>query len=162
MTTSKKLAGQEIVDVNQKKLLEMLEKAFSDEWIAYYQYWVYAKFARGFDKDAVVDEFDEHAMEELDHAERLAQRIVQLGGIPPQTLKQITMSAGCLYEPKKNLTLVSLLEEAIRGEQCAINFYHQILSFVEGKDAVTQDLITSILSDEVKHEYELVMLLDKK
>ena len=163
MTTPKKLAGQEIVDVDQKKLLTMLERALADEWTAYYQYWVYERLARGFDRDAVVEEFEEHAMEELDHAQRLATRIVQLGGSIQQTLKLITQTAGCSYESKKlPVSLSSLLDEAIRGEQCAINFYHQILAFVEGKDAVTQDLITSIITDEVNHEYELVMLLDKK
>jgi Protein distantly related to bacterial ferritins len=74
--------GREIVDMDVSKLLDLLNKAFADEWLAYYQYWIGAKVVRGSMRGAVEAELEEHAGEELEHAEDLAERIIQLGGTP--------------------------------------------------------------------------------
>ncbi|MGD9109399.1 MAG: ferritin-like domain-containing protein, partial [Phycisphaerales bacterium] len=77
--------GTEIVGLDVNKLLEQLNRAFSDEWLAYYQYWLGAKIVKGPMKDAVITELEEHATEELNHALLLTNRIVQLGGTPITT-----------------------------------------------------------------------------
>ena len=77
--------GREIVGLDVDELLVALRKAYSDEWLAYYQYWVGAKIAKGPMKEAVIAELELHATEELNHALMVTHRIIQLGGEPVST-----------------------------------------------------------------------------
>ena len=74
--------GRSIVKMDVDELINLLNKALADEWLAYYQYWIGAKVVKGPMKDAVISELDLHATEELTHAQLLVTRIVQLGGTP--------------------------------------------------------------------------------
>ena len=74
--------GRQIVGMDVDELLCILNHAFADEWLAYYQYWLGAKVVKGPMKDAVASELLLHATEELAHADMLALRIIQLGGTP--------------------------------------------------------------------------------
>ena len=58
------------MDVEQ--LLKLLNMAFADEWLAYYQYWIGAKLVKGPMKEAVIAELLQHATDELRHADRVA------------------------------------------------------------------------------------------
>ena len=60
--------GRKIVDTNVKDLVNLLNKAYSDEWLAYYQYWIGSKVVKGPNKEAVIAELTLHATEELAHA----------------------------------------------------------------------------------------------
>ena len=53
-----------------------------------------------------------------------------------------------------------MLEQNIKGEQCAIAVYNKLLKMVEGKDAITAHLVLEILEDEVKHEEDLEAMLE--
>ena len=157
---SESFKGREIVKADLKKLLELLNKALADEWLAYYQYWVGSKIAVGPMRNAVVAELSEHAKEELGHAELLAERILQLGGTPilsPQDWYKLT---NCGYETPKDPFVVRLLEQNIKGEQCAIKVYNELLEFVKDKDPITYILVLKILEDEIKHEFELKSILE--
>ncbi|PKL58052.1 MAG: ferritin, partial [Methanomicrobiales archaeon HGW-Methanomicrobiales-5] len=74
--------GRKIVDTDVDELVKLLNKAYSDEWLAYYQYWIGSKVVRGPNKEAVIAELTIHATEELGHAVLLTTRIIQLGGTP--------------------------------------------------------------------------------
>ena len=82
--------GIEIVGKSVDQLLEMLNKAFADEWLAYYQYWVGAKVVKGPMRQAAVAELVENDSEELGHDEMLDERLIKLGGTP--LLKQADWS----------------------------------------------------------------------
>ena len=74
--------GRKIVDTDVADLVKLLNKAYSDEWLAYYQYWIGSKVVRGPNKEAVIAELTLHATEELAHATLLTTRIIQLAGRP--------------------------------------------------------------------------------
>lgn len=74
--------AQHISKVNRGELLNILNVAFSEEWLAYYQYWIGAQVAKGPMRKIIAEEFIEHANEELKHAQWLSDRIIQLGGTP--------------------------------------------------------------------------------
>lgn len=57
-------------------------KPRTNEWLAYYQYWIGAKVAKSPTRSAVVAELEEYANEELEHAGMLVERILQLGSTP--------------------------------------------------------------------------------
>lgn len=152
--------ASKIVKVDLKKLLSILNKAYADEWLAYYQYWVGAKVAIGIMRPDVVKELEEHANEELKHANMLADRILVLGGRPLLKFESILKESTCGYLEPSNPKVEKLLEQNIKGEKCAIHVYNKILDFVHGKDSVTYDLILDILKEEIEHEYDLQTLLD--
>ena len=145
-----KAAGLNISD-----LVQLLNKAFADEWLAYYQYWLGAKVAEGILRGGAAREFEEHAREELEHAEKLASRIIQLGGVPILEPKQWYEAANCRYLPPKNPDVSALLDQNIKGEACAISVYYKLLEYTEGKDPITYHLIRDILEDEIEHEQDL-------
>jgi len=70
--------GKEIVKLDVENLINLLNKAFADEWLAYYQYWVGAQVAKGPMRGAVVAELSEHAQDELKHAGMLTEMVVLL------------------------------------------------------------------------------------
>jgi bacterioferritin len=147
--------GRAIVGTDVDNLIEMLNAALADEWLAYYQYWVGAKVAKGPMRGTVAAELVEHATEELGHAELLAERILQLGGTPllsPEDWYEVT---GCGYEAPEDPYVEVLLEQNIKGEQCAIEAYQQLVELTKDADPVTYEIVLSILADEIKHEEDL-------
>ncbi|HPB68394.1 MAG TPA: ferritin-like domain-containing protein [Candidatus Omnitrophota bacterium] len=151
--------GREIVGVDIKGLVKQLNKALADEWLAYYQYWAGSKVAVGRMRGIVAEELAEHANEELEHANKLTDRIIQLGGTPLLNPKQWEQEGNCGYDEPSNPATKKLLEQNIKGEQCAIEVYQKLLKMVEGKDPITAHLVLEILEDEVKHEEDLEAIL---
>jgi bacterioferritin len=152
--------GIEIVGMDVSKLIKLLNKAFADEWLAYYQYWIGAKIAKGPMRGAVASELEEHAGEELKHAEMLTERIIQLGGTPILKPEDWYKMTNCGYETPEDPYVKSILEQNIEGEQCAIDVYKKLLETVKDKDPVTYNMILEILEDEVEHEEDLQALLE--
>lgn len=152
--------AKQIIDVDQKNLLKKLHTAFADEWSAYYQYWLGAQIAKGVMRGVVVAELMEHAGEELTHAQMITDRIIQLGDIVQMLPSEWAKFASCKYNAVKSENTGIILQENIKGEQCAIKFYNDLLKEVHGKDFVTASIISKILDDEVKHEQDLVTILE--
>lgn len=152
--------GKEIVGVDLEKLLDMLNKAFADEWLAYYQYWVGARVAQGIMRQPVAAELEEHAQEELKHAEMLAERIMTLGGTPLLTPKAWFDKSDCGFAEPKDFQTKVLLEQNIRSERCAIIHYTKLLEFVKDKDPITYHMVLEILEEEVEHEEDLESILE--
>ena len=152
--------GTEIVKLDVKELLKKLNSALSDEWLAYYQYWVGAKVVKGPMKDAVIAELNLHATEELAHATLLATRIVQLGGTPVLSPEEWLKIAGCAYAAPTDPYVEKVLEQNINGERCAISAYNALLDFTKDKDPVTWNMVLGIMAQEVEHEEDLSSLAE--
>ena len=147
--------GREIVKMNVDELINLLNKALADEWLAYYQYWIGAKVVKGPMKDAVIAELDLHATEELSHAVLLTTRIVQLGGTPVLSPAEWMKITNCGYDAPTDPYVEKVLEQNIKGEQCAIKVYSNLLDLTREGDPVTYNIILTILSQEVEHEEDL-------
>ena len=150
--------GRSIVKMNVDELINLLNKALADEWLAYYQYWIGAKVVKGPMKDAVISELDLHATEELTHAQLLVTRIVQLGGTPILTPEEWFKVTNCGYDVPSDPYVEEILNQNIKGEQCAIRTYSNLMDITREGDPVTHDIILQIISDEVEHEEDLVAL----
>jgi len=133
---------------------------YADEWLAYYQYFIEAKVITGLMKDAAIAELTQHATDELRHANMVAERILQLGGTPLLNPKEWFTHTNCGYEEPKEFDVVAILQDSIKGEQCAISTYASIAESVKDKDIVTYDIVSEILADEVEHEEDLQALHD--
>jgi bacterioferritin len=153
-------AGKKIVGMDVDMLVKELNKAFADEWLAYYQYWIGAKVAKGPMRDHIVMELEEHAAEELNHAMMLQARIIQLGGTPLLTPTDWTKWANCGYETPSDPYTEVLLQQNIKGEQCAIGVYKRLIDMTMDTDPVTYNILVTILTDEVTHEEDLQAIME--
>jgi bacterioferritin len=148
--------GREIIGMDVKVLINLLNKALADEWLAVYQYFVGAKVVKGPLRTVVESELKEHSEEELKHANMLADRIIQLGGTPLLSPQEILKESGCGYDAPTDPSIPAILKQNIKGEQCAIVTYKKILDKLKtGDDQITFNMIRKILEDEVKHEEDL-------
>ena len=146
------------IEINE--VIGLLNKAYADEWLAYYQYFIEAKVIKGIMKDAAIAELEQHANDELRHANMVADRILQLGGTPLLNPKEWFTHTNCGYEEPKDFDVVAILEDSIKGEQCAISTYSNIADIVKDKDIITYNIVSEILADEVEHEEDLQALHD--
>lgn len=152
--------GRMIVGMDVDALIDLLNKALADEWLAYYQYWVGSKVVKGPTKDAVIAELVQHATEELSHADMIAIRIAQLGGTPVLEPKEWYSLTNCGYDAPTDPFVKEVLIQNIKGERCAIETYNRLLEIVKDKDPITFNMILTIISQEVEHEEDLQSLLE--
>jgi bacterioferritin len=150
--------GRSIVKMDVDELLNLLNNALADEWLAYYQYWVGAKVVKGPMKDAVIAELTLHATEELSHAELIATRIIQLRGTPVLSPAEWLKITNCGYDSPSDPYVEVILDQNIKGEQCAIRSYSKLLDITREADPVTYNIILTIISQEVEHEEDLSAL----
>ena len=150
--------GRSLVGKDADKIVELLNKALADEWLAYYQYWIGAKVAAGPMRGAVTMELEEHATEELGHALMLVERILQLGGTPLLAPQDWYEATNCGYEAPEDSYVEVLLAQNIQGEQCAIEVYKKLVDFTKDVDPVTYEMSLQIMTDEIVHEEDLQAL----
>ena len=150
--------GREIVGMDVGTLIDLLNRAYASEWLAYYQYWLGAKVIKGPMKDAVAAELTLHATEELSHAVLLSNRIIQLGGTPALAPKDWYDLSPCKYDAPADPYVAVLLDQNIAGEQCAITAYKALMDATKDKDMVTYNMALTILEQEVEHEEDLQSL----
>jgi bacterioferritin len=147
--------AQKISKVDREELLKVLNIAYAEEWLAYYQYWLGAQLIVGPERKSIAEEFLEHANEEFDHAKKLATRIIQLGGTPvlyPEDWQKVAL---CKYDAPTKPYVMNLLEQNLVAERCAIVRYQKICEMTHGKDYETFRMATKILRDEIEHEEEI-------
>ncbi|HCL57634.1 MAG TPA: ferritin [Spirochaetia bacterium] len=152
--------GKSIIQVDANQLITLLNKAYADEWLAYYQYWIGAKIAKGPMRAGVTSELLLHSADELRHADMVATRIIQLGGTPLTKPEEWYKMTNCGYDAPTDPYVRVLLEQNIKGEQCAISTYEKIIDFTKDKDFVTFNMVQQILQDEVEHEEDLQALME--
>ena len=98
-------------------------------------------------------EFAVHAAEEMVHADRLAQRIVQLGGRPDFIADTLTLHGHATYNSE--LALPEMIEANLAAERVAIESYGQLVRLVGDRDPSTRRLLEDLLADEQRHAEEL-------
>lgn len=145
--------------IDLPELLSQLNSALSEEWLAFYQYWIGSLIAEGAMRSDVQREFEAHAMEEFGHARKLADRIIQLEGIPVLDPVQWSVLARCKYSVPLNSDVINLLKQNIAAERCAVVRYEEIASFCNNVDYTTCDIAKRIMAEEEEHEQDLQDLL---
>lgn len=145
--------------VNNNEVIKHLQSALAEELISSFNYRIQARLIQGFHKDDIKKELMEHSREEDHHADLLMERIMELGGNPELRPLDWDRFAKCRYMPTTSGDQVVILEDAIKGERCAIKHYTEIAQFVQNKDDTTFNLIHRILNDEYEHMKDLNKLL---
>ena len=134
--------------------IKLLYTALADELLAAYHYWVCKNLSRGEGKFDVDPEFEQHAKEEMEHADKIMDRLKQLGGTPIPDPKDWTKFSNPWYVVDFR-DVEKQLEITMKAEQTAIDFYRNAIEQVKGEDPTTHKLFRSILADEEEHLYDL-------
>jgi len=140
-----------------KVVVEVLNAALATEIVCVLRYKRHYFMAQGIASESVKTEFAEHAAEEQEHADRIAERIVQLGGEPdldPDTLMTRSHS-----EYKPGTSLVDMLREDLIAERIAIQSYREIIEWLHGKDPTTKRMMEDVLAKEEEHAEDIQSLL---
>jgi len=151
--------GKEIVEINIGELINDLNRAYADQWLAIYMFWYASKNIKGQGKVAK-EIFEKIANNGMKHAERISFRIRTIGGIPIFNTAEMVRLGNCKYPDSLNL---SNLEEAIQTllnyKRCLIEVYSRIIKKTHGKDFVTYSIFEELIREEVEEEEELESLL---
>jgi bacterioferritin len=94
-------------------------------------------------------------MEEFEHARMIADRIIQLEGVPVLDPAQWSSLARCKYQAPIDCNIVNLLKQNIAGERCAIVRYEEIATLTNNVDYTTCDIAKRIMAQEEEHEQDL-------
>jgi bacterioferritin len=136
-------------------LVGMLNAALSEEWLAFYQYWIGARLMEGPMRSEIEPELLLHATQELNHAVLVVTRIIQLGGAPVANPNKWATLARCPYDEPTDLYIEAILEQNLKGERCAIQRYQEIADFTLAKDHATYQMAVTILNEELEHENDI-------
>ena len=138
-------------------VLKMLNEALATEIVCVLRYRRHHFMARGIHARNPADEFLIHANEELGHADRLAERIVQLGGEPDFDPDGLSTRSHAEYVAAG--TLVEMIRENLVAERIAVDSYREMIQYLGNDDPTTGQLLRDILLVEEKHADELAGLL---
>jgi bacterioferritin len=140
-----------------KVVVEVLNAALATEIVCVLRYKRHYFMAQGIASESVKAEFAEHATQEQEHADRLAERIVQLGGEPDLDPDTLTKRSHSEYKPGDSL--VDMLHEDLVAERVAIESYREIVEWLHGKDPTSKRLLEDILAVEEEHAEDIQSLL---
>jgi bacterioferritin len=143
--------GREIVEIDINEVIKDLNSAYADEWLAHYQYFLYAQVIEGINAEILKSKLEEQSNDEMKHAKELISRIRQLGGEPTTDLMAAS-SCGFSPPPDDTSDLVSIVELVLKGERCAIDKYNTLAKKYHMKDLVTHEIFEDLLEDEVADE----------
>ncbi|MGO1000332.1 ferritin-like domain-containing protein [Lysobacter sp. CA196] len=143
---------------DREAVIKLLNEALATEIVCVLRYKRHYYMASGLMADAVKAEFLEHANEEQAHADRIAERIVQLGGAPD--LNPDVLSKRAHAEYVEGTDLRDMVKEDLVAERIAIDSYRQIIDYIGDRDTTTKRLMEDILAQEEEHADELADLLD--
>ena len=134
-------------------VIRLLNDALATELLCVLRYKRHHFTADGLASPKIAEEFMVHANEEAAHADRLARRIVQLGGEPDFSPDSLSRRSHAAYDSAKDLT--AMIRANLIAERVAVEAYSQMIAMIGDKDPTTRRLLEDILSDEQEHADEL-------
>jgi bacterioferritin len=143
--------------LDRKQVINVLNEALATELVCVLRYKFHYFMASGIHSQSVKEEFLEHAHEEQEHADQLAERIKQLGGKPEMNPAILTDRSHSEY--KEGTSLTDMIREDLIAERIAIESYREIIQFLGDKDPTSRRLMESILAKEEEHADDMADLL---
>jgi bacterioferritin len=143
---------------DREAVIWMLNEALATELVCVLRYKRHYFMAKGIHSEPVKAEFLAHAGEEMNHADRLAKRIIELGGEP--NFSPDGLSARSHAEYVEGDTLNSMIKENLVAERIAIESYREMIAYLAEHDPTTQRMLKEILAAEEEHAEDLASLLE--
>jgi len=142
---------------NKQTVLGLLNQALATELVCVLRYRRHYFMAEGLLAEAIKKEFMEHATEEQQHADQIAERIVQLGGEPDFDPSGLTSRSHSEY--REGADLAAMIKEDLIAERVAIESYREMIDFIKDHDHTTRRMLERILEVEEEHAEELSSML---
>ena len=143
--------------LDRERAVAILNEALATELVCVLRYKFHYFMATGIHSQAAKEEFLEHAGEEQEHADQIAERIKQLGGKPE--MNPATLTGNSHSEYKEGTTVADMLKEDLIAERIAIESYRDMIRFFGDKDTTTKRMLEEILAKEEEHADDLADLL---
>lgn len=134
-------------------IVKLLNDSLATELVCVLRYKRHHFMASGLSSPKIAEEFLVHANEEAAHADRIARRIVQLGGEPDFSPNTLLERSHADYDESNDLK--SMVRVNLIAERIAVETYHQMIQLIGDKDTTTRRMLESILADEEEHADEL-------
>ena len=140
-----------------KKTIEILQTVLATEIVCVLRYTMHSIAASGLSSEGVKAEFAEHAREEQDHMNQVAERINQLGGKPNFNPEGLATRAASEYAEGESL--VDMIRENLIAERIAVEHYRELIRYFGDDDSTTRVMIEGILGVEEEHANDMHDLL---
>lgn len=134
-------------------IVQLLNDALATELVCVLRYKRHHFTAHGMASPAIADELMTHAIEEAAHADKIAKRIVQLGGEPNFEPNSLLERSHAKYDDSTGLR--EMLMADLRAERVAVEAYRQMIRLIGDKDPTTRRMLEEILTDEEEHADEI-------
>ncbi len=135
------------------EIVKLLNDALATELVCVLRYKRHYFTADGLSSPKIAEEFMVHANEEAAHADRIAERIVQLGGDPDFSPTTLLDRSHAGYDTSKDLK--AMVRANLIAERVAVETYRQMINLIGDKDPTTRRMLEDILADEEEHADEL-------
>jgi bacterioferritin len=152
-------AVTESYQADRDTVVRLLNTALATELVCVLRYRRHHFTAKGIHAQAVAEEFLEHAQEEQEHADQIAKRIVQLGGVPDFNPDGLTARSHSEYVEGHDL--VAMIQEDLVAERIAIESYAEMIHYIGDHDPTTRRVLEEILAKEEEHAEELLALIEE-
>ncbi|TDK67109.1 ferritin-like domain-containing protein [Sapientia aquatica] len=139
------------------KVIGMLNMALATELVCVLRYKRHYYTATGIQNRPIKAEFLQHAKEEQEHADALAERIIQLNGQPDFNPATLLERSHAEYDDSK--TLQDMIKANLIAERVAIESYRQMIEVIGHTDPTTRHLLITIMAKEEEHADDLRDLL---
>ena len=143
--------------IDKDQAIKLLNEALATEIVCVLRYRFHYFMASGIHKDGAATEFLEHSNEEQGHADRIAERIKQLGGKPEMDPAKIAAASHSEYV--EGTSLEDMLREDLVAERIAIQSYREMIKFFGNEDPTSRRLMEEILAVEEEHADDIADLL---
>jgi bacterioferritin len=138
-------------------VLKLLNEALATELVCVLRYRRHYFMAKGIHSQSVADEFLQHSNDEQGHADRIAERIVQLGGEPNFSPEGLASRSHAEYVETDSLT--DMIRENLVAERIAIDSYSEMIRYLGDRDPTSRRLMEEILAVEEEHAEDMADLL---
>jgi bacterioferritin len=138
--------------------IKLLNEALATEIVCTLRYRRHHFMAAGIHYQAIADEFLEHANEEQQHADWIADRIRQLGGAPDFNPEGLLTRSHAQYA--EGNSLVDMIKEDLIAERIAIESYLEMIRFFGNNDPTSRRLMEKVLEQEEEHADDMATLLE--
>jgi bacterioferritin len=149
----------EAYGADRERVLAVLNEVLATELVCVLRYKRHYFSATGINAGAATAEFLQHATEEQQHADWVAERIVQLQGEPNFNPDGLATRSHAEYVEGNNL--VEMITEDLVAERVAIASYQEIVRWLGNDDPTTRNLIERILTVEEEHADDMLTLLQQ-
>jgi bacterioferritin len=142
---------------DRAKVIEVMNEVLATEIVCTLRYKNHYFMAQGIHSQAVANEFLEHANDEQQHADMVAKRITELGGMPNLNPDGLLTRSHAEYKACDNLE--DMIREDLIAERFAVSTYSEIVRWLGIDDPTTRRLIEEILAKEEEHADDLAKLM---